>query len=870
MSDAPALKVLEPSGAVALDVSHAGRRVDTHRVARYVLAAGYVGIIAFGMVSPLQPRVFWTMLLPLLPLAIVLMGFSSWRRICPLAFFGEAGRVLGRGVKRRVPAWLERWFLPFTLAILLAMLVLRLVATNGDGRWLAALLIGLALAAAATNAYWSGKTWCNFFCPVGVMERIYTDPGSLRHTANSQCAQCTACKKHCPDIDQENAYWKDATSQGRRIAFYSFPGLVLGFYTYYWLRAGDWESYFDGRWTRHPVTSDLWFGPGFFFAPGAPAVVAATLSLLLFSAASYAIFSLVEAVVARFVDDREQRRHLVLALAAFAAWNLFYLFAGAPTLRQLPYGTRAAAFITPLIATVVLATRWRRTRSRYIAEQGASRLLRNWEFEEPPPRDAGEVYGWIKASRHAREKDLAAYANTVRDMIADGLVGPGELRLLEGVRRQLGISEREHERILARLSEEERHLFVPGSEASVESRAQLAGFERALAEALLRGAPQSELDELRSVFGVAVEDHEAALERLRGAGGPLVERARRQLGRAGELRHALTVIGSTEPTAARIFLCSLLVKARDEAVERVLELLEIAGDGPMIQALRRRLFSSDAAERAMALEVLAAACPGASSLVGDLEPLLARRPLPPDEVDLGGEEGSLVMLLQSADPYLRAAAVWAAGPLADRAPIAAGLTRAKDDEHPLVRETVDELIGPKRAAAGATGLPFHLSTIETMHFLHAVPLFSGLDPEDLHELALYAIDDTIEPPSVLFAEGDPDCDALFVILAGRVSVEHAGAGVLDAAEAAASAVASRGAHRIETLGPGSVVGELSVLDGSRRDSTVRPERGPVRVLRIPGTRFRSGLLRRGRVTEWLLGALAGRIRRLSAPLVRQR
>jgi CRP-like cAMP-binding protein len=228
------------------------------------------------------------------------------------------------------------------------------------------------------------------------------------------------------------------------------------------------------------------------------------------------------------------------------------------------------------------------------------------------------------------------------------------------------------------------------------------------------------------------------------------------------------------------------------------------------------------------------------------------------------------MLLQSADPYLRAAAVWAAGPLADRAPIAAGLTRAKDDEHPLVRETVDELIGPKRAAAGATGLPFHLSTIETMHFLHAVPLFSGLDPEDLHELALYAIDDTIEPPSVLFAEGDPDCDALFVILAGRVSVEHAGAGVLDAAEAAASAVASRGAHRIETLGPGSVVGELSVLDGSRRDSTVRPERGPVRVLRIPGTRFRSGLLRRGRVTEWLLGALAGRIRRLSAPLVRQR
>jgi hypothetical protein len=795
------------------------------------------------------------------------MGFPSWRRICPIAFFGEAGRILDRGVKRRVPAWLERWFLPFTLAILLAMLVLRLVGTNGDGRWLSALLVGLALAAAVTNAFWSGKTWCNFFCPVGVVERIYTDPGSLRRTANSQCAQCTACKRHCPDIDQENAYWKDATGKGRRIAFYSFPGLVLAFYVYYWLRAGDWEAYFDGRWTRQPVTADLWFGPGFFFAPGVPAVVAATLSLILFSAASYAIFAGIEALAAHFVDDPEQRRHLVLALAAFSAWNLFYLFAGAPTLRRLPYGTRTAAFIAPLVATLVLAKRWRRTRSRYIAEQGASRLLRNWEFEEPPPRDAGEVYGWIKASRHAREKDLAAYANTVRDMIADGLVGSGELRLLDGVRRQLGISEREHGRILARLSEEERHLFEPGHEASVESRAQLAGFERALAEALLRGAPQSELDELRSVFGVSAEDHEAALERLRGAGGPLVERARRQLGRAVELRHALAAIGSTDPTAARVFLCSLLVKARDEAVERVLELLEIAGDGPMIQALRRRLFSSDRAEREMALEVLAAACPGASSLLGDLEPLLARRPLEPGEVDLGGEEGVLVTLLQSADPYLRAAAVWAAEPVADHPVIEAGLARAKEDEHPLVRETADAALGPQPAATGAAGLPSHLSTIETMHLLHAVPIFSGLDPEDLHELALYAIDDTVAPPSVLFDEGDSDCDALFVILAGRVVVERAGA---DGTGAAAGVPASSTVHQVETLGPGSVVGELSVLDGSRRDSTVRPERGPVRVLRIPGTRFRSGLLRRGRVTEWLLGALAGRIRRLSAPLARLR
>jgi hypothetical protein len=810
---------------------------------------GYLGIAFLGLSWPLQPRVFWTMLLPLLPLVIVLIGFPSWRRICPIAFFGEAGRVVDRGARRRVPPWLERWFFPFTFGVLLAMLVLRLVATNGDSRWLAGLLAGLAVAAVAANAFWSGKTWCNFFCPVGVVERIYTDPGSLRAGPSSQCRQCTACKRHCPDIDQENAYWKDAGTAGRRFVFYAFPGLVLAFYVYYWLRHGDWEAYFDGRWTQVPASRELWLGPGFFFAPGVPAVLAATLTLTLFSAASFALFVAVETVTRRFVADGERRRHLVLAVAAFAAWNVFYLFAGAPTLRRLPYGTRSAAFVAPLVGTLVLAKRWRRTRVRYIAEQGASRLLRNWEFDEPPPSDAGEVYGWIKASRHAREKDLAAYGNTVRDMIADGLVGTGELRLLDGVRRQLGISEREHEKILARLSEEERHLFAPGAEASVEGRAQRLGFERALAEALLRGAPQREIDELRDTFGVSEAVRDEALERLRGAGGPLIERGRRQLDRALELGRAQQVIGGTEPTAARVFLCSLLAMAHNEAIDRVLELLEIAGDGPMVQALRRRLFSSGERERTVALELLAVACPGASALVDDLGPLLARRPPAVGDGETLSEEAVLQGLMASPDPYLRAAATWAASGAVPGTALGDAVTRAAADDHPLVRESAARASsapgGALPASRGSKGPPVYLSTLETMHLLHAVPLFSGLDPEDLHELALYAVEETIAPPRSIFHEGDVESDALFVVLDGTVVVE-------------------RGSTRVETLGPGAVVGELSVLDGSRRDSSARPEHGAVRVLRIPGASFRGGLLRRPRVTEWLLGALAGRIRRLSS------
>src|SRR5512143_3827961 len=99
------------------------------RRVRDVLVAGYVGVVLLGLVSDVQQRVFWTVLLPLLPVGIVLAGFHAWRSVCPLAFFGQIGRRLNRGPQRRVPPWLERWFFPATFAVLLACLVLRRVAT---------------------------------------------------------------------------------------------------------------------------------------------------------------------------------------------------------------------------------------------------------------------------------------------------------------------------------------------------------------------------------------------------------------------------------------------------------------------------------------------------------------------------------------------------------------------------------------------------------------------------------------------------------------------------------------------------------------------------------------------------------------------
>ena len=77
---------------------------------------------------------------------------------------------------------------------------------------LSSLIIGL---------FYGGKTWCDSFCPIAVIQDIYTGPGGLlkskAHLAGTPVSQsmcrapgprgdqsiCVACTTNCPDIDIE-------------------------------------------------------------------------------------------------------------------------------------------------------------------------------------------------------------------------------------------------------------------------------------------------------------------------------------------------------------------------------------------------------------------------------------------------------------------------------------------------------------------------------------------------------------------------------------------------------------------------------------------------------------------------------------------
>lgn len=90
-------------------------------------------------------------------------------------------------------------------------------------------------------------------------------------------------------------------------------------------------------------------------------------------------------------------------------------------------------------------------------------------------------------------------------------------------------------------------------------------------------------------------------------------------------------------------------------------------------------------------------------------------------------------------------------------------------------------------------------------FFREVPLFSGLDAEELADLLRLVVPFVREPGERLFGQGDPS-DGMYVIERGEVGV---------------FACPGEGVRvMLAELGNGAVIGELSLIDGSPRSALV--------------------------------------------------
>ncbi|BCL36962.1 4Fe-4S binding protein [Nostoc sp. MS1] len=120
------------------------------------------------------------------------------------------------------------------------------------------LLLGLwllfTIVFAITIGYlYGGKTWCNYFCPMAPVEKIYSPFGGLFNNGTNASNQliitqsmcrivspegiervaCVGCKNLCIDIDPERAYWHELKKPEETFVRYGYVGLVIGFFVYY-------------------------------------------------------------------------------------------------------------------------------------------------------------------------------------------------------------------------------------------------------------------------------------------------------------------------------------------------------------------------------------------------------------------------------------------------------------------------------------------------------------------------------------------------------------------------------------------------------------------------------------------------------------
>ena len=481
-------------------------------------------------------QVFWAIIVPAGIIILLVFGHELWRRICPLSFLSQIPRALGiqrkqkqlnsqtgkvsyKLVKVSKNSWLARNYLYLQFGLLYLGICARILFVNSVG-WLLALFLLSSIALAILVGYlYDGKTWCNYFCPMAPVQKIYGEPRglltSIAHESpsntitQSMCriidaqgkeqSACVACQSPCIDIDAERSYWDGIGKSDRKLLYYGYIGLVFSFYFYYYLYAGNWDYYFSGAWTHEENLLSTIFNPGFYILDTPipiPKLVAVPLTLGFFTLGSYWLGLKLEKVYKVYVRKQNQNisaetiQHQLFTFCTFFVFNLFFLWGARPSIRLMPsLVVYLLNIFLVFVSTLWLYRTWGRSRELYSRESLATRLrkqLRKLNLDIPQylegrslnELDSNEVYVIAKIlPGFTHDKKMQAYKNVLKESLEEGYVNSSaSLEVLKQMRIELQMSDRDHEQILAQLGVENPSLFDPSKQRTREDIARLQGF----------------------------------------------------------------------------------------------------------------------------------------------------------------------------------------------------------------------------------------------------------------------------------------------------------------------------------------------------------------------------------------------------------
>ncbi|MGA7936320.1 MAG: cyclic nucleotide-binding protein, partial [Kovacikia sp.] len=373
-------------------------------------------------------RIFWGMVIPSAIILLLLFGHEAWRRICPLSFIAQLPRALGLQHKRLTikstgefayepvqvskDSWLGRNYLYLQFFLLFLGLNIRILFINSDCLALGIYLVSTILLAMAVNYWYGGKSWCHYVCPMAPVQMIYTGPrgllGSKAHQEKKNITQsmcrmvdekgkeksaCVGCKSTCVDIDMEKSYWQELHQPDKKLLYYGYFGLVVGFYLYFFLYSGSLDFFATGAWNETSQMETL-FQPGFYIANQLipiPKLVAVPLTLATSTGLSYVMGLQIEKAYKRITKSSNQTQvqrkifstftqvqHNIFTTFTFLSFNALFFLGIYPSFTWLSSPVEKALTWLVVIASAAWFYRTlKRSAEQYARESRVNSLRRS-------------------------------------------------------------------------------------------------------------------------------------------------------------------------------------------------------------------------------------------------------------------------------------------------------------------------------------------------------------------------------------------------------------------------------------------------------------------------------------------------------------
>ncbi|BAQ62543.1 cAMP-binding proteins - catabolite gene activator and regulatory subunit of cAMP-dependent protein kinases [Geminocystis sp. NIES-3708] len=822
--------------------------------------------------------IFWGIVVPSSIFILLVFGHELWRRICPLSFLSQIPRALGwqRKIKRvsangsvrfEIPrvdknSWLGRNYLYLQMGWFFIGLCSRILFVNADRLALAIWLLFTIFIAIFIGYFFGGKSWCNYFCPMSPVQQIYGEPKGLftskAHIGDDKVTQsmcriiednqeksaCIACQSPCIDIDSERSYWDSINQSDRQLLYYGYFGLVIGYFIYYYLYAGNWDYYFSGIWAYEKNQLSTLLNPGFYLFNQSipiPKIIAVPLTLGIFTITGYYLGKNIEKFYQNKYKNKlpsELIRHRIFSILTFIIFDFFFIFAGRSWLVLLPIKVQYIwDFALVFLSSIWVYQTWGRSPEIYSKESLATRLRKQLkklglnisrflEGKSLENLNTDEVYVLAKVlPGFTKDKRQEVYKGVLKESLEEGYVNTvSSLEVLEQLRSELNITDDEHRTILTELGVEDPSLLDPSKLHSVENSVRLTGYRKAL-ERMLSLQQKASLDELlennsqdirklRQEYCITYQEEEEILQGLQPESG-IIARAEHILSQLEQLIERYHALNQPRflPQGEILNLLRETVKQKKRLLVRaLLEIIENSEDSSISEEITQNLANLSPGVLQDVLEN------SASSWYSRLQPKILNLLSQPTnkiptcslDIDINTIIGHLQGLLMESNPITQTISLY----ILAQIDLKLGREEAENlltiKTNLLVKETAKILLNSETLNLS------NFNTLEKVIYLGNANFFDGIHSNTLIELAELSYFNYYRENEIISDEGDT-CRELLLLINGRVEI------ILPR---------ENDTPIISSLLPGQILDELEVLSHGKQSGKIIAKTTPTKILAI--------------------------------------